>query len=75
MCIFMWLFQARQKRPGSICSFIAVLYQVACALIDEQDVFVDRSVREILPWCMAQHFSVRLYAQVKAPKCTYKHLQ
>jgi hypothetical protein len=58
------LFQAREKRPGSICSFIAVVYQVACMLKDGQEVFVDRSMHEILPWCMAQHFSVRLYAQV-----------
>jgi hypothetical protein len=33
-------------------------------LKDEQEMFVDRSMHEILPWCMAQHFSVRLYAQV-----------
>jgi hypothetical protein len=38
---------------------------VACVLNDEQEMFVDRSVCEILPWCMAQHFSVRLYAQVR----------
>jgi hypothetical protein len=37
-------------------------------LIDEQGVFVDRSMHEILPCCMAQHFSVRLYAQVRSPQ-------
>lgn len=33
-------------------------------LKDDQEMFVDKSMHEILPWCMAQHFSVRLYAQV-----------
>jgi hypothetical protein len=65
MCCSVWLFQAREKRPGSICSFIAVVYHVSYMLHDEQEMFVDRSVHEILPWCMAQHFSVRLYAQVR----------
>ncbi|XP_021924824.1 probable methyltransferase TARBP1 isoform X2 [Zootermopsis nevadensis] len=60
--------QGRQKRPGSMCSFIAVLYQLACVLIDEEEVFVGRSMREILPCCMAQHFSVRLYAQTTLQK-------
>jgi len=39
-------------------------------LTDDREMFVDRSMREILPWCMAQHFSVRLYAQVVIfPQC------
>jgi hypothetical protein len=44
-------------------------------LNDEQEIFLERSMHEILPWCMAQHFSVRLYAQVIAvPHCIYLHL-
>ncbi|XP_023705380.1 probable methyltransferase TARBP1 isoform X3 [Cryptotermes secundus] len=69
--------QAREKRSGSICSFIAVAYHVSCVLNDEQEMFVERSVHKILPWCMAQHFSMRLYAQTALLKlfalCKLQH--
>ncbi|PSN36439.1 hypothetical protein C0J52_16303 [Blattella germanica] len=55
---------AQEKRPGSICSFIAIMYHLATALTDgTEEEFIDRSIQEILPLCMAQHFSIRLYAQ------------
>ncbi|XP_067009826.2 probable methyltransferase TARBP1 isoform X2 [Anabrus simplex] len=62
--------QASEKRTGSMCSFISVLYHLARVLPGGEDraVFLDRSMQEILPWCMAQHFNVRLYAQVALQK-------
>ncbi|XP_046663534.1 LOW QUALITY PROTEIN: probable methyltransferase TARBP1 [Homalodisca vitripennis] len=58
--------QASEVRTGSICSFISVAYHLAVTLQDES--FIDSCVTEILPWCMAQHFNVRLYAQVVLQK-------
>uniref|UniRef100_A0A1B6LX73 tRNA (guanosine(18)-2'-O)-methyltransferase TARBP1 n=1 Tax=Graphocephala atropunctata TaxID=36148 RepID=A0A1B6LX73_9HEMI len=58
--------QASEERTGSICSFISVAYHLASVLQDEA--FIERCVTEILPWCMAQHFNVRLYAQVVLQK-------
>ncbi|XP_047119243.1 probable methyltransferase TARBP1 [Schistocerca piceifrons] len=68
----MWLKlkEACEKRTGSLCSFIAVVMFLAQTLDDKLDKenFVDKSMSEIFPFCMGQHFSVRLYAQVALKK-------
>lgn len=68
----MWLKlkEACEKRTGSLCSFIAVVVHLAQILDDhqEQEKFIDKSMSEIFPFCMGQHFSVRLYAQVALKK-------
>nr|CAD7574392.1 unnamed protein product [Timema californicum] len=56
--------QAAEKRVGSLCSFISVVYQLVRILSHDQESFLDRSLQEILPWTMGQNFNIRLYAQV-----------
>nr|CAD7425322.1 unnamed protein product [Timema monikensis] len=55
---------AAEKRVGSLCSFISVVYQLVRILSHDQESFLDRSLQEILPWTMGQNFNIRLYAQV-----------
>nr|CAD7587480.1 unnamed protein product [Timema genevievae] len=58
------LTMAAEKRVGSLCSFISVVYQLVRILSHDQESFLDRSLQEILPWTMGQNFNIRLYAQV-----------
>ncbi|RZF47350.1 hypothetical protein LSTR_LSTR012854 [Laodelphax striatellus] len=50
-----------EERAGCVCSYISIAYHLAVVL--QHDEFSSRCVQEILPWCMAQHFNVRMYAQ------------
>ncbi|XP_039285527.1 probable methyltransferase TARBP1 [Nilaparvata lugens] len=50
-----------EERAGCVCSYISIAYHLAAVLKDDE--FSSRCVQEILPWCMAQHFNVRMYAQ------------
>ncbi|KAG8223604.1 hypothetical protein J437_LFUL004128 [Ladona fulva] len=57
--------QVGLKRPGCMGSFIAVMYHLTKTTPQEQlEQFVKECLQHILPCCMAQQFSVRLYAQV-----------
>lgn len=54
-----------EKRTGSLCSLISVIYHTIKFLPSELTVtWIDTAIQTFLPYCMAQHFSVRLYAQV-----------
>ena len=64
--------QAGEGRTGSIGSFVAILTHLAqsgppgsSGDADEAERFVRLSFRRVLPWCMAQHFNTRVYAQVR----------
>ncbi|XP_054262718.1 probable methyltransferase TARBP1 [Macrosteles quadrilineatus] len=58
--------EASEERTGSVCSFISVAYHLAACL--RRTDFTERCVSEVLPWCMAQQFNIRLYAQVVLDK-------
>lgn len=61
--------QAEEKRVGSLCSVVSVVYHVARLLSsDFQLDFIYQAFQYIMPCCMAQQFNVRLYAQVIAFK-------
>lgn len=63
-----WTFfdEALEKRPGSLCSLISVAFHL-CKILPHEKIssWIDSAMQQFLPYCMAQHFSVRLYAQVK----------
>lgn len=59
--------QGTKERVGCVGSFLAALTHVACTSQDE-DVLC-RAIDHTLPWCMAQHFNTRLYAQVSFRIC------
>ncbi|KAF4524335.1 hypothetical protein B566_EDAN015888 [Ephemera danica] len=60
--------QASERRQGSIASFISVLYLwvLCCAETAVADLprLIELTVKLVLPWTMAQHYNIRLYAQV-----------
>ncbi|XP_046616037.1 probable methyltransferase TARBP1 isoform X2 [Neodiprion virginianus] len=61
--------QAQEKRVGSLCSIISIVYHVARSLKSNlQSEFIDLSLEHMMPCCMLQQFNVRLYAQVLASK-------
>ncbi|XP_043227173.1 probable methyltransferase TARBP1 [Amphibalanus amphitrite] len=64
--------KAGEGRTGSIGSFVAILTHLAQSGAatpgsgdsgDSAEQFVRLCFRRILPWCMAQHFNTRVYAQ------------
>lgn len=56
---------ALEQRVGSLCSFISVVYHTLSVLPDTAlEGWLDRAIVQFLPYCLAQHFSLRLYAQV-----------
>ncbi|XP_071455025.1 probable methyltransferase TARBP1 isoform X2 [Hetaerina americana] len=61
--------QAGVKRPGCMSSFLCVAFHLSMALPQsEQEEFIGRCIMYIHPWCMAQQFIVRLFAQVVLQK-------
>ncbi|XP_012266900.2 probable methyltransferase TARBP1 isoform X2 [Athalia rosae] len=61
--------QAQEKRVGSLCSVVSIVYHVSRLLSAElQPDFINLALEHILPCCMSQQFNVRLYAQVIASK-------
>lgn len=66
-CIFdKHLKQGTKERVGCVGSFLASLTHVACTSEDQH--LLRQSIECVLPWCMAQHFNTRLYAQVSLRK-------
>ncbi|GLH14526.1 Putative methyltransferase TARBP1 [Gryllus bimaculatus] len=60
---------AAETKPGSLCSFISIVYHIARMLPkDGLEEFIDKAIKEMLPCTMTQHFNVRLYAQVSLSK-------
>nr|XP_053631943.1 probable methyltransferase TARBP1 [Cherax quadricarinatus] len=55
-----------KERVGCVGSFLAALTHVACT--SEEEELLCQSIQYTLPWCMAQHFNTRLYAQVSLRK-------
>lgn len=68
--IWSMLQMASETRPGSVCSFISIIYHVAFSLPRDNGLenYLDSAMKEILPYTMAQHFNVRLYAQLTFSK-------
>ncbi|XP_046740839.1 uncharacterized protein LOC124408147 [Diprion similis] len=61
--------QAQEKRVGSLCSIISIVYHVAQGLKSNlQSEFIDLALEHMMPCCMSQQFNVRLHAQVLASK-------
>ncbi|XP_068205851.1 probable methyltransferase TARBP1 [Palaemon carinicauda] len=58
--------QGTKKRAGCVGSFLASLTHIACTSEDKH--LLKQSIECVLPWCMAQHFNTRLYAQVSLRK-------
>ncbi|XP_045594155.2 probable methyltransferase TARBP1 isoform X1 [Procambarus clarkii] len=58
--------QGTKERVGCVGSFLAALTHVACT--SEDDELLCQAIQYTLPWCMAQHFNTRLYAQVSLRK-------
>ncbi|KAK3849044.1 hypothetical protein Pcinc_044186, partial [Petrolisthes cinctipes] len=58
--------QGIARRVGCVGSFLAALTHVACCSEDVE--LLSSAVQHTLPWCMAQHFNTRLYAQVSLRK-------
>ncbi|XP_064094349.1 LOW QUALITY PROTEIN: uncharacterized protein LOC135206784 [Macrobrachium nipponense] len=66
-CIFeKHLKQGTKERVGCVGSFLASLTHIACTSEDKH--LLRQSIECALPWCMAQHFNTRLYAQVSLRK-------
>ncbi|XP_046388201.1 probable methyltransferase TARBP1 isoform X2 [Ischnura elegans] len=61
--------KAGVKRPGCMSSFISVIFHLSRALPHEElEKFIGKGIEFIHPWCMAQQFIVRLFAQVVLQK-------
>ncbi|XP_015117795.1 probable methyltransferase TARBP1 [Diachasma alloeum] len=56
---------ARKNRPGSLTSFVSIVYHVAKSLGKSKQLeYVRKAITHILPSCFCQQFIVRLYSQV-----------
>lgn len=55
--------QGVEIRVGCVGSFLAALTHVACTSSDPG--VLSAALTHTLPWCTAQHFNTRLYAQVR----------
>jgi len=55
--------KATQSRLTAVPAFLSVFTQVA--LGDETNEMLERTIKRIIPWSMAQHFGTRLTAQVR----------
>lgn len=58
--------EGSKERVGCVGSFLASLTHVACTTEEEE--VLSQAIQYTLPWCMAQHFNTRLYAQVSLRK-------
>lgn len=58
--------QGTKERVGCVGSFLAALTHIACTVEDNE--LLCQAIQHTLPWCMAQHFNTRLYAQVSLRK-------
>jgi len=57
-----WLSKAALHRAGAVSSFITVVTHYAC--LEQSNKVFDLAIKEITPWCMAQHFGTRIVSQI-----------
>ena len=62
--ICQWLQVAAQRKVGSVPSFILIVTQYLCHHKSVSVTELERGLRDLSPWCMAQNFYTRLVAQV-----------
>ncbi|GAB6020480.1 Tar (HIV-1) RNA binding protein 1 [Chamberlinius hualienensis] len=52
-------------RFGSLTSIFSIMFSLAAVLKGtDQASFMEKSLNTVLPWCMAQHYNTRVYAQI-----------
>lgn len=57
--------EALEQRVGSLCSFISIVCHVLSSLPDVLlESWLDKAIMQFIPYCLSQHFTLRLYAQV-----------
>ncbi|KAF2366316.1 tRNA/rRNA methyltransferase SpoU type [Trinorchestia longiramus] len=59
-----------KQRPGSVASFLAAVSLLACH--EQNEAIVEQCMTFAVPWCMAQQYNSRLYAQL-AVSNIYQH--
>lgn len=62
--LWQWLEVASQRKVGSVPSFILVITQYLCHHETVSVTELERGLRTLSPWCMAQNFYTRLVSQV-----------
>ncbi|CAG0895059.1 unnamed protein product [Darwinula stevensoni] len=58
---YTFMSKASVDRIGGMGSFVSILCHLVC--LKPSTNAMERAFSEILPWCMSQHFSARVYAQ------------
>lgn len=51
------------EKVGSVPSFLVIITQYLCHCEVEEE-GLEKAIKEISPWCMAQHFATRIVAQI-----------
>eukprot|EP00092_Neocalanus_flemingeri_P017361 GFUD01018778.1.p1 GENE.GFUD01018778.1~~GFUD01018778.1.p1 ORF type:complete len:1425 (-),score=326.55 GFUD01018778.1:349-4623(-) len=59
-----WLSKAASEKIGSIPSFLVIITQYLSLCKDVDKEALELAIKEISPWCMAQHFGTRIVAQI-----------
>jgi len=59
-----WLKKSATEKIGSIPSFLVIITQYLSLCVNLENEALEKAMKEISPWCMAQHFATRIVAQI-----------